>query len=154
MLYGPLYDIFGRKIFYISAFLLLYIAYLYCGLLVNPTMFYVFRGLANVAGGGVLSLLMIIISNIVSLEQREWYQGNLDAALGTGNVTGPFIAAVFVVRSTWCGIFRFISPSAACYGVVAFFLIPNNVLEATFREGWSTSISGAYLLPSLIPFLC
>lgn len=134
VLYGRLSDIFGRKIVYISALILLCIADLLCGLAVNPAMLYVFRGLAGAAGGGVVSLTMIIVSDIVTLEQRGKYQGILGAALGVGNIIGPFIAAAFIMRSTWRGFFWMISPLAACSAVVGYFLIPNNARKDGFRD--------------------
>jgi MFS family permease len=134
VLYGRLSDIFGRKIVYISALVLLCIADLLCGLSVNPAMFYVFRGLAGVAGGGVTSLTMIIVSDIVTLEKRGKYQGILGASLGVGNIIGPFLAAAFIMRSTWRGFFWLISPLAACSAVVGYFLIPNNAHKDSFRK--------------------
>lgn len=133
VLYGRLSDIFGRKIVYISALILLCIADLLCGLAVNPAMFYIFRGLAGVAGGGVGSLTMIIVSDVVTLEKRGRYQGILGASLGLGNIIGPFIAAAFIMRSTWRGFFWMISPLAACSAVVGYFLIPNNAQRDGFR---------------------
>lgn len=134
VLYGRLSDIFGRKVVYLSALVLLCIADLLCGLSQNPAMFYVFRGLAGVAGGGVTSLTMIIVSDVVTLEQRGKYQGILGASLGLGNIIGPFIAAAFVMRSTWRGFFWMISPLAALSAVVGYFLIPNNARKDRFRE--------------------
>ncbi len=134
VLYGRLSDIFGRKVVYLSALVLLCIADLLCGLSQNPTMFYVFRGLAGVAGGGVTSLTMIIVSDVVTLEQRGKYQGILGGSLGLGNIIGPFIAAAFIMRSTWRGFFWMISPLAALSAVVGYFLIPNNVRKDRFLE--------------------
>ncbi|GES66190.1 MFS transporter [Aspergillus terreus] len=134
VLYGRLSDIFGRKIVYLSALGLLCIADLLCGLSQNAPMFYVFRGLAGVAGGGVTSLTMIIVSDIVTLEKRGKYQGILGASLGLGNVIGPFIGAAFTMRSTWRGFFWLISPLAACSIVVGYFLIPDNARKGDFRE--------------------
>lgn len=134
VLYGRLSDIFGRKIVYISALVLLCIADLLCGLAVNPAMFYVFRGLAGVAGGGVGSLTMIIVSDVVTLEKRGKYQGVLGASLGVGNIVGPFVAAAFIMRSTWRGFFWLLSPLAACSAVVGYFLIPNNARKDGFRK--------------------
>ncbi|KAJ5117141.1 hypothetical protein N7448_004087 [Penicillium atrosanguineum] len=134
VLYGRLSDIFGRKIVYISALCLLCIADLICGLSVSPAMFYVFRGLAGVAGGGVTSLTMIIVSDIVTLEKRGKYQGILGASLGVGNIIGPFLAAAFIEKSTWRGFFWLISPLAACSAVVGYFLIPNNARKDSFRK--------------------
>ncbi|PKX98652.1 putative MFS transporter [Aspergillus novofumigatus IBT 16806] len=137
VLYGRLSDIFGRKIVYLSALALLCIADLLCGLSQNAAMFYVFRGLAGIAGGGVGSLTMIIVSDIVTLENRGKYQGILGASLGLGNVIGPFIAAAFIMNSTWRGFFWLISPLAACSMVVGFFLIPNNACKGGVRENLS-----------------
>jgi MFS family permease len=134
VLYGRLSDIFGRKIVYISALCLLCIADLLCGLSQSPAMFYVFRGLAGVAGGGVTSLTMIIVSDIVTLEKRGKYQGILGASLGVGNIIGPFLASAFIMRSTWRGFFWLISPLAACSAVVGYFLIPNNARKDGFRK--------------------
>ena len=97
-------------------------------------MFYFFRGLAGVAGGGITSLTMIIVSDIVTLEQRGKYQGILGAALGLGNVIGAFVAAAFTMRSTWRGFFWLLSPLAACCVAVGYFLIPNNHRKDGFRE--------------------
>ncbi|GFF32319.1 uncharacterized transporter C3H1.06c [Aspergillus udagawae] len=134
VLYGRLSDIFGRKIVYLSALALLCIADLLCGLSQNAAMFYVFRGLAGIAGGGVGSLTMIIVSDIVTLEDRGKYQGILGASLGLGNVIGPFIAAAFIMNSTWRGFFWLISPLAACSIVVGFLLIPNNACKGGVRK--------------------
>ncbi|EAW18437.1 putative MFS transporter [Aspergillus fischeri NRRL 181] len=137
VLYGRLSDIFGRKVVYLSALALLCIADLLCGLSQNAAMFYVFRGLAGIAGGGVGSLTMIIVSDIVTLENRGKYQGILGASLGLGNVIGPFIAGAFIMNSTWRGFFWLISPLAACSMVVGFFLIPNNACKGGVRENLS-----------------
>ncbi|EAW06323.1 putative MFS transporter [Aspergillus clavatus NRRL 1] len=134
VLYGRLSDIFGRKIVYLSAIGLLCIADLLCGLSQNAAMFYVFRGFAGVAGGGVTSLTMIIVSDIVTLEERGKYQGILGGSLGMGNVIGPFIAAAFIMKSTWRGFFWLLSPLAACSAVVGYFLIPNNARKDGVME--------------------
>lgn len=133
VLYGRLSDIFGRKIVYTSALILLCLADLLCGLSVDPAMFYVFRGVAGLAGGGVTSLTMIIVSDVVTLEKRGKYQGILGASLGIGNVIGPFLASGFIMRSTWRGFFWLVSPLAACSAVIGHFLIPDNSRTDSFR---------------------
>lgn len=134
VLYGRLSDIFGRKIVYLMALGLLCIADLLCGLSQNAPMFYVFRGLAGVAGGGVTSLTMIIVSDVVTLKERGKYQGILGASLGMGNVIGPFVGAAFVMKSTWRGFFWLISPLAACSIVVGYFLLPSSARKDSFSK--------------------
>jgi MFS family permease len=84
VLYGRLSDIFGRKVVYLSAVGLLSFSTLMCGLSKNYIMLYVFRGLAGIAGGGITSLSMMIISDIVTLERRGKYQGILGSMVGIG----------------------------------------------------------------------
>ncbi|OJK03383.1 hypothetical protein ASPACDRAFT_21728 [Aspergillus aculeatus ATCC 16872] len=157
VLYGRLSDIFGRKIVYLCALALLCVADLLCGLSQNAPMFYVFRGLAGVAGGGVTSLTMIIVSDIVTLRERGKYQGILGAALGLGNVIGPFVAAAFVMDSTWRGFFWLLSPLAACCIIVGYILIPNNSRKDSFRKNvrkidfWGVLASSIGIIFLLIP---
>lgn len=109
---------------FMSALALLTISDLLCGLSQNATMLYVFRGLAGVANGGITSLAMMIVSDIVTLKERGKYQGILGACVGLGNMVGPFAAAAFVQHSTWRGLFWVISPLAALCCVVCFFSLP------------------------------
>lgn len=87
-------------------------------------MLYVFRGLAGVANGGITSLTMIVVSDTVPLKERGKYQGLLGSCIGAGNMAGPFIAAAFVQRSTWRGLFWLLSPLAALCAVLSFLVIP------------------------------
>lgn len=104
VLYGRLSDLFGRKNMLVSALVLLCLSDLACGLAVNSTMFYVFRGLAGVANGGITSLSMMIVSDLVTLKQRGKYQGILGVQVGLGNTFGPLIAAGFDLHLTWRGL--------------------------------------------------
>ncbi|CAD0048648.1 unnamed protein product [Aureobasidium pullulans] len=89
----------------------------------NATMLYVFRGLAGVANGGITSLSMMIVSDIVTLKERGKYQGILGACVGMGNMVGPFIAAAFAQHSTWRGLFWLIDYWGILFGSAAIILI-------------------------------
>ncbi|KAK3216223.1 hypothetical protein GRF29_8g2638439 [Pseudopithomyces chartarum] len=130
VLYGRMSDLFGRRNVFMSALALLTISDLLCGLSQNATMLYIFRGLAGVANGGITSLAMMIVSDVVTLKERGKYQGILGACVGLGNMIGPFIAAAFVEHSTWRGLFWVASPLAAVCGVVCFFTLPKPKLTS------------------------
>jgi MFS family permease len=134
MLYGRLSDLFGRKAVFVGAAGLLVVADLLCGLAQNSTMLYVFRAFAGVAGGGITNLTMILVSDIVTLEERGKYQGIIGAFVGLGNVMGPFLAAAFIQRSTWRGFFYFLSPLAAVCGTVAWWLLPSNAPQDGLKQ--------------------
>ncbi|KXJ94622.1 major facilitator superfamily domain-containing protein [Microdochium bolleyi] len=150
MLYGRLSDIFGRKVVFLSATGLLSLAALMCGLSRSPAMFYVFRGVAGIGGGGISNLAMIIVSDIVALEQRGKYQGVLGAMVGLGNVAGPFLAAAFIAGTgSWRGFFFTVCPLAALVGAIAFSMLPSNPRSAGVRESISKIDFAGVLLSSV-----
>lgn len=128
-------DIFGRKAVYICAICLLGISDLLCGLSKSPAMLYTFRAVAGIGGGGVTNIAMIIVSDIVTLEERGKYQGFIGFSTGVGNVIGPFLAAAFIATSTWRAFFWMLSPMAAICAVITFFLLPSKPPQTAFREG-------------------
>lgn len=134
MLWGRLSDIFGRKTVYISAIALLSIADLLCGLSRNATSFYIFRGLAGVGGGGITNLAMIVVSDVVTLENRGKYQGIIGSMVGLGSIIGPFLAAAFAERATWRGYFWLLSPCAALAAVLTYFYLPTKPRTASWQD--------------------
>lgn len=51
-------------------------------------------------GGGLLGLVLIIVSDVVSLKDRGKYQGITEATILIGNACGPLIGAAFA-ESDW-----------------------------------------------------
>ncbi|QIX02159.1 hypothetical protein AMS68_007676 [Peltaster fructicola] len=133
ILYGRLSDLFGRKNILISALILLSLSDLVCGLSVNSTMLYIFRGLAGVAGGGITSLTMMIVSDIVTLQDRGKYQGILGAAVGLGNAVGPVLAASFDLV-TWRGLFYLLAPLCMLTVIPSWRYLPTNMPKLNVRE--------------------
>ncbi|KAI0127741.1 major facilitator superfamily domain-containing protein [Xylariales sp. AK1849] len=149
MLYGRLSDIFGRKVVYLAATGFLSIAALLCGLSQSAAMFYVFRAVAGIGGGGITNLSMIILSDIVTLEQRGKYQGIIGAFVGLGNVAGPFLAAGFISGTTWRAFFWMLSPLVAVVGGVAWYLLPSKSPIAGFKESARKIDYGGVLTSSI-----
>lgn len=54
--------------------------------------------------------------------------------VGLGNTVGPFLAAVFVQRATWRGLFWMIAPLVVIVAVIAYFILPSNPLTGGFKE--------------------
>ncbi|KAL1796684.1 hypothetical protein ACET3X_005224 [Alternaria dauci] len=124
VLYGRMSDLFGRKSVLLSALALLAVSDLLCGLSRDATMLYVFRGLSGVANGGIASLSAMIVSDIVTLKERGKWQGMIGACVGLGNMSGPFIAAAFVQKSTWRAFFWLVSPVSAACGMFCLIVLP------------------------------
>ncbi|OLN87473.1 putative transporter C3H1.06c 5 [Colletotrichum chlorophyti] len=134
MLYGRFSDIFGRKAVFLTAIGLLSLGDLLCGCSQNAAMFYVFRAVAGIGGGGITNLAMIIVSDVVTLEQRGKYQGILGSMVGLGNVLGPFLAAAFMERATWRAFFFMLAPLGVVVGIIAFVFLPSKPREDSFKN--------------------
>lgn len=134
VLYGRLSDLFGRKNILISALVLLSLSDLACGLSVNSTMLYIFRGLAGVANGGITSLTMMIVSDVVTLKERGKYQGILGAMVGLGNALGPLIASAFAIHTTWRGLFYLLAPLIMITVIGTWIYLPTNMPKLNLRE--------------------
>lgn len=70
VLYGRLSDIFGRKILLLCCLCLLALGDLLCGFAQTGPQLYAFRGIAGVANGGIMALVMMVVSDVTTLEQR------------------------------------------------------------------------------------
>lgn len=75
LLNGRLSDIFGRKNCLLASLALLGVGDLLCGFAKTKVQLFIFRALAGVGGGGVNSIVMIIVSDITTLENRGKFQG-------------------------------------------------------------------------------
>ncbi|KAH6713677.1 MFS multidrug transporter-like protein [Leptodontidium sp. MPI-SDFR-AT-0119] len=157
VLYGRLSDIFGRKVVFLSAVGLLSLGDLLCSFAKTGPQLYAFRGIAGVGTGGITALAMMILSDVVSLENRGKYQGILGACVGLGNAIGPFLAAAVVETATWRALFWCICPLAAVAGVLVFFTLPpsrvHGDMNAKVRaiDYWGIVFSSSAIMILLIP---
>lgn len=130
ILFGRLSDIFGRKAVMMSCLFILAVADLCCGFAQTGTQFFVFRGFAGIGNGAVSSLSMVILSDIVTLEQRGKYQGILGSSIGIGNSVGPFIMGGFISFYSWRGFYYLMAPLMILDIVIIYFLIENKKKDA------------------------
>ena len=85
-LYGRVSDIFGRKIILIACLCILAIGDLLCGFAQTGPQLYAFRGISGLANGGIMALTMMIVSDVVTLEER----GKYDRFLSQSSLTPCF----------------------------------------------------------------
>ncbi|KAG0304507.1 hypothetical protein BGZ97_001443 [Linnemannia gamsii] len=100
-LYGRFSDIFGRKATFLFAIVVFLIGSALCGASQNMTMMIVSRGLSGIGAGGIMSMVMIIITDLVSLRDRGKYQGIIGAVFGISSVIGPLLGGVFTDHASW-----------------------------------------------------
>ncbi|RDW85737.1 MFS multidrug transporter-like protein [Coleophoma crateriformis] len=157
VLYGRLSDIVGRKVVFLSAVGLLALGDLLCGFAKTGPQLYAFRGISGVGNGGITALAMMIVSDVVTLENRGKYQGILGACVGLGNTIGPFMAAGFVQHTTWRWLFWCICPLAVLAGAAVAFTLPPSKVHGELRDKikaidvWGVIFSSVAILLLLIP---
>lgn len=100
-MYGRFSDIFGRKIVLLVALAIFFVGSLACALAQSMIQLIVFRALAGVGGGGILTLVMIIISDVVSLKDRGKYQGLIGGVVAISNSLGPLLGGIFTEEVSW-----------------------------------------------------
>ncbi|KAJ5573973.1 Major facilitator superfamily domain general substrate transporter [Penicillium hispanicum] len=118
-LYGRLSDIAGRKPVLLGSVACICAGDLLCGWAQSPLWLYLSRALSGVGGGGISSLVAIIVSDLVSLKERGKYQGMVSIAIGTGAMTGPFVAASLAQKGSEGWRWVFWVPSILAFACVA-----------------------------------
>lgn len=103
-LYGKLSDIYGRKPFYLTAIVLFLIGSLLSGSADSMYQLAVYRGLQGLGAGGLMSLAITILGDLVAPRERARYQAYFLAVFGTSSVLGPVIGGFFAGADTILGV--------------------------------------------------
>ncbi len=103
-LYGKLSDIYGRKPFFSIAIVVFILGSLLCTFATSMPMLAAFRAVQGVGAGGLFSLALAIIGDIVPARERSRYQGYFMAVFGTSSVLGPVVGGFFAQADTILGI--------------------------------------------------
>jgi len=87
-LYGKLSDIFGRKECLMFAYLVFGLGCLFCGLANNINQLIISRAFAGIGGGGMTTVVSILISDVIPLRERGTWQGYINIVYSSGAAAG------------------------------------------------------------------
>ncbi|MCW2631334.1 MAG: transporter, partial [Pseudonocardia sp.] len=103
-LYGKLSDIYGRKRLFLIAISLFIIGSLACTFSQSMFELAAFRALQGLGAGGLFSVALAIMGDIVSARERAKYQGYFVAVFATSSVLGPLVGGFFAGANQILGI--------------------------------------------------
>jgi EmrB/QacA subfamily drug resistance transporter len=103
-LYGKLSDMYGRKPFFLFAIGIFIVGSALCGLSRSMYQLAAFRAIQGIGAGGLFSLALAIIGDIVPPRERAKYQGYFLAVFGTSSVLGPVLGGFFAGTHSILGV--------------------------------------------------
>jgi EmrB/QacA subfamily drug resistance transporter len=155
-LYGKLSDIYGRRGFYLFAIAVFVVGSALCGIANSMYELAAFRALQGIGAGGLMSLALAIIADIVPPRERSKYQGYFMAVWGTSSVLGPVIGGFLAGQSSILGLdgWRWIFWINVPLGVFAFAVVMRVLHLPHTRRDHRIDWPGALaLVVALVPLL-
>jgi EmrB/QacA subfamily drug resistance transporter len=103
-IYGKLGDLYGRKKLFMFAISVFIAGSALCSFSTSMYQLAAFRAVQGIGAGGLFTLVLAIIGDIVSPRERAKYTGYFMAVFGTSSVLGPVIGGFFAGREELLGI--------------------------------------------------
>jgi EmrB/QacA subfamily drug resistance transporter len=155
-LYGKLSDIYGRRPFFLAAISIFVLGSTLSGL--SQTMYQLagYRALQGLGAGGLFSLALAIIGDMVPPRERAKYQGYFLAVFGTSSVLGPLVGGFLAGQSSILGItgWRWVFLVNVPVGLVSYLLVSRTLhLPHTRRDHRIDYPGAAALVVGLVPLL-
>ncbi|KAF9358640.1 hypothetical protein BGX26_001269 [Mortierella sp. AD094] len=105
-----------------------------CGIAPTIIALVIGRGIAGLGAGGMISLTMIIISDVVSLRDRGKYQGIIGSMFGISAVVGPLLGGVLAENSSWRWAFYLNLPIGVVSTTAMVFILKLPAVKGTHCE--------------------
>ncbi|KAL8801321.1 MAG: hypothetical protein Q9182_004527 [Xanthomendoza sp. 2 TL-2023] len=147
-LYGKLSDIFGRKPALLFAYAIFGIGCLFCGLARNMNELIAARAFAGIGGGGMTTVVSILMSDIVPLRERGTWQGIINIIYASGGGCGAPLGGILADAFSWRWAFLAQAPICALAIISVHFVLH---LPKQESAAWKTKLArvdflGAFIL--------
>jgi EmrB/QacA subfamily drug resistance transporter len=150
-IYGKLSDLYGRRPLFVSAIAIFLIGSVICGIAQSMGMLIGGRAIQGLGGGGLISLSMTIMADLVPPRERARYQAYFSTIWTTSTLGGPMLGGFLVDVASWRWVFWINIPIA-----VAGVLICNKQLKRLPVRGGPKKIDypgAALLVPAIVALL-
>jgi EmrB/QacA subfamily drug resistance transporter len=155
-LYGKLSDIYGRKPLFMIAITIFITGSALCGLSQSMYMLAAFRAFQGLGAGGLFSLALAIMGDLIAPRERARYQGYFMAVFATSSVLGPVVGGFFAGQQSILGItgWRWIFYINVPIGLIALVVVNRTLHVHRERRDHRIDWYGATaLIVGLVPLL-
>ncbi|KAH8120585.1 MFS general substrate transporter [Phellopilus nigrolimitatus] len=138
-LYGQFSDLLGRKVVLYSSISIFMIGSLLCGIAPNYVLLCVFRAVAGIGGGGIVSSVWLITAELVDEDQRAKWSQALSVTWSASAVAGPILGGVFSDANgtlSWRWAFFINLPVAAVASLLLLLSLRNVPLRPATGVSW------------------
>ena len=124
-IYGKLGDIFGRRRLFIVAISIFLLGSVLCGFALDMYQLAAYRAVQGIGAGGLFSLAITVLADIVPPRERARYQGMFLAVFGTSSVLGPVVGGLFAQADQilWINGWRWVFLVNLPVGAIALFMV-------------------------------
>ncbi|ORY08586.1 major facilitator superfamily domain-containing protein [Clohesyomyces aquaticus] len=138
---AKLSDIFGRRSTTCVCLVIFAITSIACGVSQTIDQLIVFRALQGVGGGGIYTMVFVILPEMCTPAQYPLYVTIVSSVFALSNLLGPILGGVISDRSTWRWIFFLNVPITAVAIILLFFAIPSHFPYARPRRTVGFSVA-------------
>ena len=104
-LWGKISDLRGRRPVFQTAIVVFLLGSVICAMAPSMEVLIAGRAIQGLGGGGLMSLALAVIGDIVPPRERGRYQGFFGAVFGVSSVAGPLLGGLFTDHLGWQWIF-------------------------------------------------
>ncbi|KAI9862336.1 MAG: hypothetical protein M1813_004812 [Trichoglossum hirsutum] len=151
-LYGKLSDIFGRKHALLFAYAVFGVGCLFCGLARNMVELIAARAFSGIGGGGMTTVVSILLSDIVPLRERGKWQGYLNIIYATGSAIGAPLGGALADFIGWRWAFLPQAPLTLVAFISVYFILDLPKLDDSHWKDKLRRVdfAGAFVLVSAV----
>ncbi|KAJ7050784.1 major facilitator superfamily domain-containing protein [Mycena amicta] len=131
---GGLAQIIGRRNVMLLAILFFMIGSALCGAATSMNFLIAGRTVQGLGAGGIVSLIQIIISDLVTLKDRGAFNGIISMSYGIGAGAGPVIGGALAQRGQWRWLFYMNLPIGGLCGLLIAVFVRLKTPKAPLHE--------------------
>src|SRR3954469_16160561 len=148
-LWGRVSDLYGRKRLFQAAIVVFLAGSALSGTAQSLAQLIAFRALQGLGAGGLMTLAMAIVADIISPRERGRYQGYIQMVFVLASVAGPLLGGLFADHLSWRWVFYVNLPIGAVALTVVSTTLPHSVPHGRPRIDYA----GAALLAAALTAL-